>query len=69
VVTRKELLDYLRSKSRPVSCSVPPPKNGHVLVTCGSCSVTIPMDDDLTVTTINEIERRLEPCLGRNWMP
>jgi hypothetical protein len=27
------------------------------------------VDGDLSVTTINDIERRLAPCLGSNWMP
>jgi hypothetical protein len=69
VVTLNELLDYLRNKRVPVSCDVPAAQNGHVLVQCGTCLVMIPVDDPLTVTTANAIERRLEPCLGPHWMP
>ena len=69
MITRNELLNYLRNRSRPVSCSISPVRSGHVLVSCGACSVTIPMDEPLTLTTINQIERRLVPCLGDNWMP
>lgn len=65
---KDDVLDYLRNRTRP-SCSVPGAVNGHIKVTCGSCVVTIPDDDVLTTTTANEVERRLEPCLGRNWMP
>lgn len=66
LIRRNELLDYFRNKT---GCRVLPPANGHFLVYCGACSVVIPDDEQLTTTTANEIERRLEPCLGRNWMP
>jgi hypothetical protein len=66
----RELIDYLRNKRRPVMCTASLPQAGHVLVTCGACKVTIPVEDDyLTTTTANEIERALEPCLGPRWLP
>lgn len=63
-----EVLDYLRNRTQP-SCVISPEVSGHVLVRCGQCAVTVPADQGLTTTTLNEIERRLEPCLGQNWMP
>lgn len=68
MITKNNLLDYLQGRVRP-SCVMSPPKQGHFSVTCGGCTVIVPDDDELTTTTANEIERRLEPCLGRNWMP
>ena len=63
-----DVLDYLRNRSSP-RCMVTRPVSGHVRVTCGTCDVLIPNDPDLTTTTANAIERKLEPCLGANWMP
>ena len=68
MITKLELFDYLRSHTRP-SCIVSAPNAGHYVVRCASCVVTVPDDPSLSTTTANEIERRLEPCLGRNWMP
>ena len=68
MITRDELLDYLRNRALP-TCNVPAPVGGHILVSCGKCLVTIPDDAQLTTTTANEVERKLEPCLGKNWMP
>jgi hypothetical protein len=69
VKSTAEVLDYLRNRMRSPQCSVSGPLSGHFGVTCGTCSVTIPDDDVLTTTTANEIERKLEPCLGPHWMP
>ncbi len=70
MLTPRILIDYLRNKRRPVMCEASSPLEGHVLVTCGDCRVTIPVEDGyLTTTTANEIERALEPCLGNGWLP
>jgi len=63
----KELLDYFRYHRSP-PCSLSPIKAGHVKVTCGQCQVIIFVEEDMTTTSANDIERLLEPCLGPNWM-
>jgi hypothetical protein len=69
VISTNELLDYLRNIRKPVQCHVSPVRQGHVLVSCGRCAVIIPVDGALTVTTLNQIDQRLEACLGLNWVP
>jgi len=48
------------------------PQGSHVRVECdgGRCMTTVPVHKapDLPSGTIHQIERDLEPCLGRKWL-
>lgn len=65
-----DLTKYLRGLRGGAACVVDDQIAGFVRVTCGKCETLISnTTDDLTVGTLVDIERALEPCLGKRWMP
>ena len=42
----------------------------HVIVKCGVCQTTVPIHKgkDLPSGTLRQIEKHIEPCLGKGWM-
>jgi len=53
-----------------LGCEVKRQKGSHVHVQCGTCSTTVPVHagEDIGVGLLREIERDLEPCLGKHWL-
>ncbi len=62
----RELLQILNEKG----CTQVRQKGSHLRVECSKCKGTIPMHkgEDLAPGTLRNIERQLEPCLGKNWL-
>ncbi len=61
-----DLIDYL---SQEPKCRVIARHSGHAHIQCGECEVVIPVMEPLTTVTLNQIEYRLERCLGFGWCP
>jgi predicted RNA binding protein YcfA (HicA-like mRNA interferase family) len=45
-------------------------KGSHLRVQCGKCFTTVPVraGEELGKGLLREIERDLEPCLGKGWL-
>ncbi len=42
----------------------------HLIVRCGTCQTVIPIHTgDIAPGTLRNIERMLEHCLGKGWLP
>ena len=65
-MTGRELLRLLRS----LDCVEVRQRGSHVRVQCGRCSTTVPVHagESLPPGTMRQIERDLEPCLGKRWL-
>jgi len=65
-MTARELRRLLRS----LGCAEVRQKGSHLRVQCGVCTTTVPVHPgrDIPKGTLRNIERDLEPCLGRGWM-
>ncbi|MCC6748356.1 MAG: type II toxin-antitoxin system HicA family toxin [Deltaproteobacteria bacterium] len=65
-MTGKNLLKLLRS----LGCVEERQAGSHVRVRCGKCYSTVPVHagEDLGKGLLRQIERDLEPCLGKRWM-
>ena len=62
----RDLLRILKSRG----CVQIRQKGSHIRVRCGNCFTTIPnhTGEDLGIGLLRQIEKDLEPCLGRGWM-
>ncbi len=62
----KELLKKLKG----LGCVEVRQKGSHVRVRCGTCFTTVPVHagEDLGRGLLRQIERDLEPCLGKGWL-
>ena len=65
-MTAKDLRRILRSHG----CIETRQRGSHVRVECGACVTTVPMHagEDLGPGLLRQIERDLEPCLGKGWL-
>jgi predicted RNA binding protein YcfA (HicA-like mRNA interferase family) len=65
-MTGKEVLRVILSRGGVVVRQ----KGSHVRVRAGRCSTTVPVHagEDLRPGTLHQIERSLEPCLGKGWL-
>jgi len=45
-------------------------RGSHLRVACGKCTSTVPVHagEDLGPGLLRQIERDLEPCLGKRWL-
>lgn len=45
-------------------------RSSHIRVRCGTCLTTVPVHagEDLGPGLLRQIERDLEPCLGKGWL-
>jgi predicted RNA binding protein YcfA (HicA-like mRNA interferase family) len=66
-MTGRELMRILRRRG----CEVVRQRGSHVRVRCGKCQTTVPVHagEDLPPGTLRAIERDLEACLGKKWLP
>lgn len=64
--TGKEVLRVLRT----LGCEEVRRRGSHVRVRCGNCSTTVSVHAGQTLPpgTLRQIERDLEPCLGKDWL-
>lgn len=60
----------LRRILRQFGCVEVRQKGSHLRVECGQCRTTVPVHkgEDLAPGTLRQIERDLEPCLGKGWL-
>jgi predicted RNA binding protein YcfA (HicA-like mRNA interferase family) len=65
-ISGKQLLKRLFN----LGCEKVRQKGSHVRVRCGQCTTTVPVHagESLPVGTVRQIERDLEPCLGKGWL-
>lgn len=65
-ISGKQLLKLLVT----LECEVVRQRGSHVRVRCGQCMTTVPVHsgESLPVGTLRQIERDLEPCLGKGWL-
>ena len=61
----------LRRTLKDKGCAEVRQKGSHLRVECGKCRTTIPVHagEDIKPGTLRQIERDLEPCLGKGWLP
>ncbi len=45
-------------------------KGSHIRVQCGKCYTTVPnhAGEELGIGLLKQIQRDLEPCLGKGWL-
>ncbi len=62
----RKILQVLRERG----CIEVRQKGSHIRVKCKHCFSTIPChgSDDLKVGTLKQIQKDLEPCLGKEWL-
>jgi len=62
----RELLALLRD----LGCIEVRQKGSHIRVRCGKCFTTVPNhpSEDIGIGLLKQIEKDLEPCLGRGWL-
>jgi predicted RNA binding protein YcfA (HicA-like mRNA interferase family) len=60
----------LRQSLKRLGCKEVRHKGSHLRVDCGNCRTTVPVHkgEDLKPGTLRQIERDLEPCLGKGWL-
>lgn len=61
----------LRRLLKTLSCIDVRRKGSHIRIRCGACTTTIPAHPVkiLGKGLLASIERDLEPCLGKGWLP
>jgi len=66
VLTGRQLLKRLRD----LGCVELRQRGSHVVVQCGKCITTVPVHagETLGKGLLREIDRDLEPCLGKGWL-
>jgi predicted RNA binding protein YcfA (HicA-like mRNA interferase family) len=60
----------LRTLAREFDCVRESQRGWHVKVRCGACRTTVPVHarEDLGRGLLGQIQRDLEPCLGKRWL-
>jgi predicted RNA binding protein YcfA (HicA-like mRNA interferase family) len=60
----------LRRLLKELGCIEVRQHGSHLRVECGRCVTTIPVHkgEDRRPGTLRQIERDLEPCLGKKWL-
>lgn len=61
----------LRRYFRALGCIEVRQRGSHIRIRCGTCSTTLPAHpgEDLGKGLLASIQRDLEPCLGKGWLP
>jgi len=64
--TGKDVLRVLRGRG----CVEVRQRGSHVRVRCGKCTTTVPIHagETLPLGTLRQIQRDLDPCLGKGWL-
>jgi predicted RNA binding protein YcfA (HicA-like mRNA interferase family) len=64
--TGRALLRVLKG----LGCKQVRQRGSHVRVQCGPCATTVPVHPGKTLPpgTLRQIERDLQPCLGKGWL-